>query len=96
MSEGASDRVAAAIGGTTEMLQQWRTDPLQVRDDLLRLAGGAIPVLCCFEKAGVTWCHRSLTAQWLSEGLGQPVPELGFEDLPQALHPLRPPATLLR
>src|SRR6516164_1066545 len=27
MSEGASDRVAAAIGGTTEMLQQWRTEP---------------------------------------------------------------------
>ena len=40
-----------------------------------------------------TWCHRSLTARWLSEALGQPVPELGFEGA--GLHPLRPPALLV-
>jgi Protein of unknown function, DUF488 len=68
-----------------------RLTPQQVLGDLLKIANGKTPVLCCFERAGSGhWCHRSLAASWLAQGLGQPVPELGFESLPQALHPMRP------
>jgi hypothetical protein len=73
-----------------------RLDPRQVHDQLLELAGGRIPVLCCFEKAGgPVWCHRSQAASWVAQSLGIVVPEVGFETLPQALHPLRPPERLL-
>jgi hypothetical protein len=73
-----------------------RLDPHQVAAQLRELAGDRIPCLCCFERVGGRqWCHRSLVAEWLAEALGQPVPEFGFEDLPQDLHPLRPPPTLL-
>jgi hypothetical protein len=71
-----------------------RLNPQQVHEEILRLADGRMPVLCCFECAGgEQWCHRALAAAWLAEGTGMAVPELGYED--QALHPLRPPATLL-
>jgi hypothetical protein len=71
-----------------------KLDPRQVHDQLLRLADGRIPVLCCFERVGgPVWCHRSQAASWLAEALGQPVPELGHEDLPQ--HPLLPPNVLV-
>jgi hypothetical protein len=67
-------------------------DPHAVADHLIRLADGKVPVLVCFERPNTgTWCHRSLAAAWLAEALGEPVPELGFEDLPQRPHPLRPP-----
>ena len=79
----------------TEVLD--RLDPQQVVDELHALADGRVPVLVCFEQPNrpPTWCHRSLTASWLSEALGQPVPELGFETLTQDQHPLRPPALLV-
>jgi hypothetical protein len=62
----------------------------QVAAELMALAGGKVPVLCCFERAGSgKWCHRALAAAWLAEALGEAVPELGHEDRPQNLHPLR-------
>jgi hypothetical protein len=65
---------------------------VEVADQLLELAGGRGPVLCCFERVGgPQWCHRSLAAAWLSDGLGIAVPELGHEDLAQDQHPMRPP-----
>ena len=38
-------------------------DPRQVLDELLRLAGDKVPVLCCFERVdGGQWCH--LAPDW--------------------------------
>jgi uncharacterized protein YeaO (DUF488 family) len=70
-----------------------KLDPLRVLDRLLELSSGASSVaLLCFEKAdtGDTWCHRSLLAAWLSEGLGTMVHEWGYGD--HAAHPLLPPS----
>jgi Active DUF488-N3 subclade len=67
--------------------------PHQVAADLAALAEGSIPTLLCFERPGAgSWCHRSLVAAWLADGLRIAVPELGFEHLPQDQHPLLPPA----
>jgi hypothetical protein len=56
-----------------------RLDPLGVAADLEELAGGGVPVLCCYERAGSgSWCHRALVAGWLSEALRERVPELGL------------------
>jgi hypothetical protein len=72
-----------------------RLDPEQVHRELMQLAGGRIPVICCFERADRLcpgqYCHRALAAAWLSESLGVMVPEFGFETLSQEQHPLRPP-----
>jgi hypothetical protein len=66
-------------------------DPRTVADELVDMAAGRIPVLLCFERPGHgQWCHRALVAEWLSEALGQSVPEFGFEDMPQREHPLLP------
>jgi hypothetical protein len=73
----------------SEILAQ--LDPTAVAADILALAGGRIPVLCCYEsKPGKEWCHRSMAALWLSNALGRPVPEFGFEHLPQEEHPFMP------
>ena len=70
-----------------------KLDPKAVAAELAALAGGRVPVLCCFERPHTgQWCHRALAAAWLAEALGEPVPEFGFEGLAQAEHPLRPPA----
>ena len=83
----------------TELYQETlgKLDLRQVVDELHAIAGGKVPVLCCFEQPNrpPTWCHRSLTASWLAQSLGIVVPELGFQGLPQALHPLRPPEMLI-
>ncbi len=57
-------------------------DPQTVDFDLNRLAGGAEPVLLCWERqpdlaSGKTFCHRRMVADWLSETLGLDVPEIG-------------------
>ena len=66
-----------------------RLDPEGVMRDLMRVADGRIPVLCCFERPHTgTWCHRSLVAQWFERELGLRVPELGYESSSE--HPLRP------
>jgi hypothetical protein len=73
----------------TEILSQ--LDPRVIAADLLAMAGGRIPVLLCYERPnGKDWCHRAMAAQWLAEATGSPVPELGFENLAQHMHPLWP------
>ena len=68
-----------------------RLDPRQVAAELQELAGGRVPVLLCFERPnGKDWCHRAFASRWLSEALGWPVPEFGYEHLPQDQHPLHP------
>jgi hypothetical protein len=65
-----------------------RLDPRKVAEQLLELAGGRVPVLCCFERVGGPgWCHRALVAAWF-EAAGIGCRELGHEA--DALHPLRP------
>jgi hypothetical protein len=66
-------------------------DPRQVAAELDELVRGMIPVIVCFERVNNPkgdWCHRALAAEWLAEGLGQAVPELGYETLAQHQHPL--------
>jgi hypothetical protein len=66
-----------------------KLDPHMVAADITELAGGRVPVLCCFERQHTgKWCHRALAAEWLCEALGEPVPEFGFEGLVQRDHPL--------
>ena len=48
-----------------------KLDPAAVRADL-----GEDAVLLCWERAGA-FCHRRLVAEWLEEGLGVSVPEVG-------------------
>ena len=70
-----------------------RLDPHAVAAELLDLAHGGIPVMVCYERPMLPgqWCHRAMAALWLAEALGRPIPELGYELLPQADHPLMPP-----
>jgi hypothetical protein len=54
-------------------------DPRAVIAELGELAGGAEPVLLCWEKPPLTasnWCHRRMVAEWLESTLGLEVPEL--------------------
>jgi len=55
-------------------------DPQRVWDELHTLAGGAEPVLLCWERkpdldAGRTFCHRRIVAAWFAATLDQDVPE---------------------
>lgn len=56
-----------------------RLNPAQVVQDLEALAGGATPVLLCWEtlKKPGEWCHRRMVAEWLETELGLIVPEHG-------------------
>ena len=50
--------------------------------DLESMAGGAEPILLCYESvkdiaAGKTYCHRHMVAEWLKREIGIDVPELG-------------------
>lgn len=54
--------------------------PRAVFEDLVALAGGAEPVLLCWERkadieAGRSFCHRRIVAEWLRERLGETVVE---------------------
>jgi len=56
-----------------------KLDPQQTWDELHRLAGGAEPVLQCFEKPPFTYCnfcHRRMVADWFKETLGHDVDEI--------------------
>jgi hypothetical protein len=67
-------------------------DPAKVLTELEAIAGGKMPVLCCYERPDAgQWCHRALAAQWLSDALGIRVPEFGHEELSQDDHPMMPP-----
>jgi hypothetical protein len=70
-----------------------RLDPHRVRDELLRLADGRVPVLCCFERGPPATCHRALVAEWF-EKAGITCRELGHEE--RAEHPLMMPLARLR
>ena len=68
-----------------------RLDPQEEWETLHRLAGGAEPVLQCFERPPFrrrSWCHRRIVADWFLHTLGQEVPEMGhglcalWEDAP--------------
>lgn len=63
-----------------------RLDPLQTWETLHDMAGGAEPVLMCYEKllpAGVKghvpgeFCHRRMVAEWFASTLGHVVEEIG-------------------
>jgi hypothetical protein len=88
--------------GPDEYYRLYRTeilgllDPRVIASELIDLAGGKEPVLLCYERTGTgQWCHRGMAAEWLSEALGEPVPEVGFEEQAQRDHPLMP-AGLIR
>jgi hypothetical protein len=66
-------------------------NPRVIHAQLIDLARGGIPVMCCYERpGGPDWCHRAMAAEWLAEELGHPIPEFGCEHLPQHEHPLMP------
>ncbi len=55
-------------------------DPRATWDELHALAGGAEPVLLCWERkadlvAGRAFCHRRIVAEWFAERLGERVGE---------------------
>jgi len=53
-------------------------DPRATFEALCALAGGAEPVLLCWERPPFTdtnWCHRRLVAEWFGEKLGIDVAE---------------------
>ena len=59
-----------------EILDQ--LDPKLMYERLGKLAGGAEPVLLCWEKPPFTrenFCHRRLVADWFERALGIEVPE---------------------
>ena len=51
-----------------------RLDPQATWAALNALAGGAEPVLLCWERPG-QFCHRRLVAGWFEDALGATVPE---------------------
>ena len=58
-------------------------NPTEVVKTLESMAGGAEPVLLCYEKPpfnNANWCHRRMVAEWLQMTIGLEVPEL--EKLP--------------
>ncbi len=54
-------------------------DPQRTWDKLHELAGGAEPVLLCWERPPLVkpdnWCHRRYVAEWFAETLGVTVEE---------------------
>jgi hypothetical protein len=63
-----------------------KLDPQKTFDKLHELAGGAEPVLLCWEKPPLddfnsptakNWCHRRIVAAWFEDNLKVHVPELG-------------------
>ena len=59
-------------------------DAQVVWDDLHALAGGAEPVLLCWEKppfSAANWCHRRIVAEWFADKLGVDIAEHGTTPL---------------
>ena len=52
----------------------------QVYKDLMMLAGGEEPIICCFEKPN-EFCHRQLVATWLEKNLNIEIKEFKHEEL---------------
>jgi len=62
-----------------------KLDPNTTLAELCELAGGAEPVLLCWEAPPFTatnWCHRRMVADWFERELGLAVPELEQMKLP--------------
>ncbi|HWK28178.1 MAG TPA: DUF488 family protein [Solirubrobacter sp.] len=60
-----------------------RTGVPQLRQQFERIArehGGPL-VLLCFEDLAVTWCHRQVFAAWWTRQTGEPVPEVGPQQM---------------
>lgn len=56
-----------------------KLDPQQTWDALHELAGGAEPVIQCFERppfSASNWCHRRMVAEWFEDKLGHKVDEI--------------------
>jgi hypothetical protein len=59
-----------------------KLDPAETLAKLTELAGGAEPVLMCWERPPFTasnFCHRRMVADWLERSLGIEVPEIDYE-----------------
>lgn len=68
-------------------------DADEISDEIDRLAGGRIPVLCCFCKpstSGTAYCHRSLASAFLEYRLGLIVEEYGVPGGHGVFHPFLP------
>ena len=53
-------------------------DAQVVWDELHELAGGAEPVLLCWEKppfSASNWCHRHMVTEWFADEIGKTVDE---------------------
>lgn len=55
-----------------------KLDPQRVHDEMHELAGGADPILLCWEDISLPgkWCHRRLVAEWFGHHLGINVQEI--------------------
>lgn len=69
-----------------------KLNPMQVVAAIDKAAGGKIPVLCCYERAGgPDWCHRGYISAWLLHHLGLIIPEFGMEHVGfGGSHPMLP------
>jgi len=68
-------------------------DPQEVVAEIVDLAQGKTPILCCYEtlRRPGQWCHRAFVSAWLADTLGLAVPEYGFEQQGTGWqHPLLP------
>ena len=88
----AGYRIYKALAPTREMMrmleEQYRefyfrdiVGPLDAQivwDELHELAGGAEPVLLCWEKppfSASNWCHRHMVTEWFANEIGKTVNE---------------------
>jgi hypothetical protein len=72
-----------------------KLDPREVLAEILELAHGKAPILCCYEslRRPTQWCHRSFVSAWLADTLQLVVPEYGYENQGHGwAHPLLPRA----
>ena len=54
-------------------------DPQTTWDALHEIAGGAEPIICCYERPpfdAKNWCHRRMVASWFRDKLGEVVDEI--------------------
>ena len=57
-----------------------RLDAQEVWNTLHEIAGGAEPIICCYERPPFddlrNWCHRTMVAAWFRDKLGEIVEEI--------------------
>jgi Protein of unknown function, DUF488 len=82
LQPGAGTLKLPAAEFTTHYVREvlGKLDAKEVVRELLDLAEGKIPALCCFEHThNEAWCHRGIVSAWLHTEIGLEVPELGRE-----------------